>query len=153
MDIDNRELLEFADELVEIVNDYPKEAKKFLKKEARDLRKSTVTEMNRKVGKKTGNLRKGIKMGQVYRYRENDNLSVRVYGGKPAHHAHLIDRGHKIVTPYRWRKKPRKHGGGAVTGRARAFPFFEPAGEKFEDKFREDCQEFLDDLIIGGIGK
>ena len=153
MDIDNRKLLEFTDELAEIASDYPKDAKKFLKREARDLRKVTVAEMNRQVGRKTGNLRKGIKDGQVYRYRGNDNLSVRVYGGKPAHHAHLIDRGHRIVVPHNWRKKPRKSGGGVEKGRAKAFPFFKPAAEKFEDKFQTDCQEFLDDLIIGGVGK
>ena len=153
IDIDNRELIEFADGLAEIVNDYPKEAKKFLKDEARELRKLTVTEMSRQVKRRKGNLRKGIKAGRVYRYRENDNLSIRVYAGKPAYHAHLIDRGHRIVTPHNWRKKPRISGGGEVKGRAKARPFFKPAGEKFEDKFREDCQKFLDDLIIGGIGK
>ena len=153
IDMNNRELIEFADELAEIAEDYPKETKKFLKKEAVELRKKTVAEMDSQVGRKTGNLRKGIKAGKVYRYRENDNLSVRVYGGKPAHHAHLIDRGHRIVVPHNWRRKPRKRGGGEVKGRAKAFPFFQPAGEKFEDEFKNDCQEFLDDLIIGRIGK
>lgn len=153
MDIDNRELLEFADGLVEIVNDYPKEAKKFLKDEAKELRKITANEMSRQVKRRTGHLRRGIKTGRVYRYRENDNLSIRVYAGKPAYHAHLIDRGHKIVVPYNWKKKPRISGGGEVKGKAKARPFFKPAAEKFEDKFKNDCQEFLDNLIIGRIGK
>ena len=121
-----------------------------MKNEAKELKKVTVQEMNSKVGKKTGNLRKGIKAGKVYHYK--GNLAVRVYGGKPAHHAHLIDRGHRIVTPRKWRGKIRNLGG-KEKGRARAFPFFEPSAKNFESKFEKDCEEFLDNLIIGRVEK
>lgn len=153
MQIDDREMQQFAVELGKIAVDYPKESKKFLKAEAKKLRKATVGMMNTKVGRKTGNLRKGIKSGKVYAYKSKDNLSVRVYGGKPSYHAHLIDRGHDIVTPYRWKNKARKHGGGVKKGRARAFPFFQPAAEGFQREFEKDCEDYIDDLLLGRLGK
>lgn len=153
MEIDDRELQKLAIGLGKVAEDYQKESRKFLKEEAKKLRKETIGMMSSKVGKKTGNLRKGIKSGKVYSYKSKDNLSVRVYGGKPAYHAHLIDRGHDIVTPYRWKNKARKHGGGAKKGRARAFPFFQPATEGFQREFEKDCEDYLDSLILGRLGK
>lgn len=151
MDCDINELLSFSDTISEIAGDFPKETQRFLKEEAKKLRKETQTEAEKSVKRRTGNLKKGIKAGKIYRYKENDNLSVRVYAGRPAGHAHLLELGHKIVVPYTWRRKMRKSGGGCVKGRTNGRHFFQKAGNGFAGQFSGDCEEFLDRLLEGKI--
>lgn len=106
---------------------YRKQEKKFLQKEGTKLRQITAREA-RKVPKKTGNYRKSIKRGKVYRYRGSQ--AVRVYSAAP--HAHLIENGHRMVT----------HDGREV-GFVPGHHVFERGRRQFESQFYEDLDQFL----------
>lgn len=70
-------------------------------------------------------------------YAGNGGTAVRVYGGKPAFHAHLIEYGHII----------RNEKDGAELGFAPGRHVFEEARTEFDGKFTEDIEKFLDELV------
>lgn len=113
-------------------NEYPKQVKSFLQKEGNKLRKITVAKAKSKVKKKTGNYLRGIKRGKVYKYL-GDEDTVRVYGGN---HAHLIEKGHRIVTK-----------DGREVGFAKGYDVFQEAEEEFENPYFSDMESFIDDFI------
>ena len=130
LDIYEREILRLAQ------RELPRETKKFLRTEGNKLRKATLKKAKSKTTKKTGNYYKGIKRGKVYQYSGNNGLSVRVYGGKPSHHAHLIEYGHVI----------RKQEGGPELGFVPGLHVFEEAREEFTPIFAKDVEDFIDEM-------
>jgi len=129
---DASELDAYAGELQKVAREFPKKEKIFMQKEGRKLRAKTLREA-RTLGKKTGNYLKSIKRGKAYRY-EDDTMAIRVYSTAP--HAHLIEEGHRIVTP-------EGKEAGFVPGRH----IFEIAGKAFEHEYVTDIDEFLDEVV------
>lgn len=131
------ELSEFTRDLLSVANDLDrgKHASKFLRKEGNKLRKETLKEAKTKVKKKTGNLFKGILRGKVYKFQGKD-LSVRVYGGHPAYHIHLLNHGHRIVGK-----------DGTEHGFKEGEHFFESAEANFKNEYFADVENFIDDLL------
>lgn len=109
-----------------------KEAKKFLRKEGTKLRKKTLANAKRLVGKKTGRYLKSIKRGKVYDY--DGNLAIRAYSTDRK--AHLIEKGHVI-----------KSRGGKEHGFKKGVHVFENTGKDFEDEFVGDCKDFIDYML------
>lgn len=133
------DLTDFEHDLLSLAqNTMPKESKKFLNKEGTVLRKDTLKYAKSKVKKETGNYFKGIKKGKVYKYNVNGALSIRVYGASP--HAHLIEYGHKKINK-----------SGEEVGFVQGKHIFEKSANDFENKFYEDTEQFLDNLIEGGL--
>ena len=126
---------ELSDTLLKLSKeiDNGKSAKKFLQKAGNKLKKKTVEQAQRSVKKYTGTYIKSIKRGKVYDFK--GNLSIRTYSASP--HAHLIESGHRIVTP-----------SGREKGFKPGYHVFEKAAKNFEDELTEDVESFIQELLI-----
>lgn len=126
------ELSEFTKEVLDLAQDlYPKETKKFLKREAvkgakvaKEIAKSTVN-------KKTGNYLKKFKSGKVYNY--GKDTCVRFYNSSP--HGHLIEKGHK------------NKDGTFTLGKY----VLQKAGQKFEPEFSKNIENFAEEILNKGL--
>lgn len=135
---DIHELNDFTKDLMELANNkMPKDSKKFLNKEGTGLRKVTKSVAQQKVKKKTGNYIKGIKKGKVYKYAGNGALSIRVYAGSP--HAHLIELGHRQIV------------NGKEVGFVEGKHVYETAYKQFQNKYFNDCEDFVDEMLKKGL--
>ena len=136
-DFDFSELTEFERELLSLAQGFEKgkEAKRFLRNSGNKLKRRTLKHAKASVKKKSGNLFKGIKRGKVYHYPPTGALAVRVYAGKPAYHAHLVDKGHRIVVD------------GKEVGFVKGKHFFEAGAKEYEPQYYEDVEKFLDDML------
>lgn len=139
---DTRELTKFQRELIDIAQKkMPKESKTFLRTQGKKLRKETLAAAKSSgIKKKTGNLYKGIKTGKVYTFKSNGGLSIRVYGGNPGYHIHLLEYGHRQVTK-----------DGKEVGFVKGKKFFEKAAKQFESVHYDDVQKFLDAALEKGL--
>ena len=136
---DIRELSKFEKNILKLANDtMPKESKKFLREQGTKLRKETVSRAKQKVKKDTGNYHKSIKRGKVYNYKGNGALAVRVYSS--AHHAHLIENGHRQVTP-----------DGKEIGFISGKHVFEESEKTFSNEHFNDTQKFIDNMLEKGL--
>lgn len=139
---DTRELDNYAKELLKIANDeLPKESKKFIRKEGKTLLQETQREaIFSGIHHKSHRYYDSIKQGKVYKYKQNGAISNRVYSSDSK--AHLLEKGHRIVT----------HNGEEV-GFAKGFDVFENAAKSFEGQFNEDCEKFIEDVVIKELSK
>ena len=134
---DIEDIDKLADTLFLVGKVYPKEVKSFMQEEGKKLKKITVKAAKAYVGEKTGNYIKGIKKGKYYKYKVNGADSIRVYAGRPANHAHLIEYGHRIVSH-----------SGEDTGKVVAgHLIFKAAGDVFDSEYEKDCEDFADKII------
>lgn len=116
------------------VRAFPKEIEKFMKNEAKDLRKRMIAYAKSKVKKVTGNYFKGFKAGKkVYKWSDAD-YNVRVYNSAP--HAHLIENGHRGLF---W-----GHSTGWVPGKH----IMENAMQQFTPEFEKHIENDLADFIV-----
>lgn len=129
---DASELDAYAGELQKVGREFPKKQKSFMQKEGTKLRSKT-RQQAKTVGKKTGNYLKSIKRGKAYRY-QGDTMAIRVYSAAP--HAHLIEDGHRMVTP-----------DGREVGFVPGHHVFEIAGKAFEPKYVMDIDDLLDGVV------
>lgn len=129
------ELDKFREKIIKVAqDDFPKETKKFMRKEGTSLRKLTLKKAKKKFKKKTGNLFKAIKRGKVYIYKGNGGTAVRVYSG--ARHTHLLEYGHRKVS----------HDGKEL-GFVEGGHFFEEAYKEYEDTFAGNTESFIDEVV------
>lgn len=130
------ELDQLARDMLSSAKDFKggKPSAAFLKKESKKLRQKTLSLAKNRVNKKTGNLFKGIKSGKVYVWKGIDQ-AVRVYGGKPAFHLHLLEYGHRII-----------YKDGREIKTAGKY-FFRDAHKQYEDKFVKNCGKFVIELM------
>lgn len=137
---DFSELDEFEQDLLDLAGTVKngKEAKRFLRNTGNKLKRRTIKLAKQRVNEKSGNLLKGIKRGKPYKWRGDggESWAVRVYGGKPAYHAHLLEYGHRIVK------------NGKEYGFAKGYHFFEDAAKNFErDEWEDEVEKFIDQLL------
>ena len=132
-------MAEVGEELGEIVELLPKETEKFMKAEAKDLRKFMVAYAKTKVKKLTGNYFRGFKAGKkVYKWSDED-YNVRVYNTMP--HAHLIEDGHRIVVA------------GKTLGFVPGRHVMEEANKRYEAEFLDHVENNLADFIAKELDK
>lgn len=94
---DIRELDELCGSFLRLAQEqYPEEAKTFLRKQGNEARKTLRAKTKAVTKKKTGNLLKGIDKSAPHRY-QND-FQIRVYNKAP--HAHLIEHGHVMADKF-----------------------------------------------------
>lgn len=123
----------------ELIEALPKETEKFMKAEARELRKFIVAYAKTKVKKLTGNYFKGFKAGKkVYAWSDAE-YNVRVYNTMP--HTHLIENGHRLVIA------------GKTVGFIQGRHVMEEANKKYEAEFREHVENNLADFIAKELDK
>lgn len=125
---------ELSDSLVKLSKeiDNGKSSKIFLRQAGTKLKRKTVKQAKKSVKKYSGNYIESIKRGKVYEF--EGNLSIRTYSTAP--HAHLIEKGHRIVTP-----------SGKEKGFKSGYHVFEKAADDFEKEFVEDTEKFVLELI------
>lgn len=121
---------EMTNALGQVQELYPREIKKFMQTEGTKLKNRTLKTAKSNVKKKTGNYFKGIKRGKYYKYSGNGADAIRVYAGKPAHHGHLIEYGHKTSNG----------------GRTKAYHIFKTSADDFENTYESDCDKFADKI-------
>lgn len=94
LEIEDVGMNEFKDALTYLEKNFPKEAKRMLKRVG--VRATAIVRKRARatVGKKTGRYYRSIKTGRVFESAGKE-LTVRVYSSDPK--AHLIERGHRIV--------------------------------------------------------
>lgn len=144
---DARELDNFAKQLLELATEkFPRETTKFLRTEGNKLRRKTLSKAKSLVNKDSGKYFRSIKRGKAYK-NKLDEQSVRVYSSNRDYNndkehptAHLIEYGHRIVTP-----------DGREVGFARGFKVFEKARNDFEEEYFQDCEQFIDDMLDKGL--
>ena len=129
---DTRALRAYGRDLQRAANEYPRQEKKFLRKEGSKLLRKTKKNAKRKVKKRTGNYHSSIKRGKVYTY--HDAQAIRVYSAAP--HAHLIENGYRQVLP-----------NGQEIGFTPGLHVFEESQQEFEPEFLNDVDEMLDDVM------
>lgn len=128
---------DFVDTVELVKKAYPKEVKKFMQSEGNKLKKRTIQKAKSVVDKHTGNLFKGIKRGKHYIYSGNGADSIRVYAGRPANHAHLIEYGHEMVS----------HSGERTGKFVRGYHIFKSAADDFEGTYENDSEKFAEKII------
>lgn len=137
---DFKELTEIETNLLKLANSQmPKESKKFLKKEGKNLLQETQTEaIFCGVKHKSHKYYDSIKQGKVYKYKGDNTLANRVYSTAP--HAHLIEEGHVLIR------------NGKEIGYVKGKYVFENAKKNFTSQYYESCQKFIDDMLEKGLG-
>lgn len=136
---DTSDLGDFERDLLDLATtQMPRETKKFLRDEGTKLRKKTLSNAKSKVKKKTGNYYKSIKKGKVYKYSGNGAWSIRVYSS--AHHAHLIEKGHRQITE-----------DGREVGFVQGKRVFEDIERQFESEYFNDVNEFINEVLEKGL--
>lgn len=138
VEFDFSELSEFEEELLSLAQEFKngREAKKFLRKSGTKLKNKTLKLAKARVKKKTGNLFKGIARGKPYKYEVDGSYAVRVYAGKPAYHAHLLEYGHRMVTK-----------DGKEVGFVKGKHFFEDAAEEYKPEYYNEVEDWIDDML------
>jgi len=98
-EIEHRGLVEFQRNITYLERNFPREAKRMLGRVGNKARTIVRRKARGLVRKHTGNYQKSIKRGKIFEDRNSrGDLTVRVYtSSKIAPHAHLIERGHRIV--------------------------------------------------------
>lgn len=139
--IDFHELTEFQRDVIKSANEnYPREAKNFMQRAGNALAKSVRAGYRAKTGRKTGNLRRGVKRGPAYKWNGNE-WQVRVYNRAP--HAHLLEYGHRFRTI---KRRGWKYTGQYIKGRH----VVGSAAEAFPPVFNEMCENFVDEFLQKG---
>ena len=142
------ELSDYTKELLtEFSQNMPKQYDSFLKSEARKINKNLKAIAGSRIKRRTGNYMSSLKVGKVYDY--NDQRSIRVYSGRPAYHAHLIEYGHLIVRDKitgteakRAEHRNKLLSSGAV--KTKAFNIFRDARSQAFETFEKDVSKFVD---------
>lgn len=141
VEFDFHELTEFKARILKNANEqFPKDAKNFIQRAGNALAKSIKAGYKEKTGRKTGNLRRGVKRGPAYKWNGNE-WQVRVYNRAP--HAHLLEYGHRFRTI---KRRGWKYTGLYVKGRH----VVGSAAAAFPPVFEKMCDEFVDELLQKG---
>ncbi|MGE8080507.1 HK97 gp10 family phage protein [Peribacillus loiseleuriae] len=132
-------LTEFQRDLMEVAqNRLPREMPKIMRKIGSKARTQVARKARSEVKKVTGNYHKKWKRGKVFKG-SNGETVVRVINSSP--HAHLIEEGHRMVTP-----------GGREVGFVPGKKVLEKGMRDFESSGQVDTMlsDWLDGLLESG---
>ena len=133
LEIEDKGMDEFRETLSYFERNFPRETSRMMLKVGNKVRTIVRREARQKVKKNTGNFLKSIKRGKVFVNASNE-MTVRVYpSAKIAPHAHLIERGHRIVTK-----------SGEEVGFAKGKYVFESAQSEIEREYTKIVEQELD---------
>lgn len=132
--MDGNELSGYAKKLLTIADDLAdgRDMKEFMGKAGNKLKKEVAQTAKRKVKQVTGAYQKSIKRGAVWQKR--GGTSVNVYSDD--NKAHLIEKGHRIVTK----------DGKEVGFKKGEYVFSEASDDAFRE-FEEDVDDFLNGVL------
>lgn len=118
----------------ELQRGFPREAKKVLLRVGTKARAIVINKARQLVNKKTGNYFKSIKRGKVWEV--DGQYRVRVYSH--SNHAHLIEKGHRIVGA-----------DGSEHGFVQGINVFDKAGQEITEQFDTLLANELDRIFNG----
>lgn len=131
IEFDAKEMRKFADQLARAGNkEIRDEVGKFLRAEAKKQLTVVRSTTAQKITPRSGNYSKGLKVGRRYKLRDSGTYAERVYAGKPAYHAGLVEFGHKA-------------GKNFVDGRK----IFGTAHDTFQPTFEQDAEVWVTTLL------
>lgn len=143
IDFDVAGVEECRDIMKNAVKKYPDMAQAALEKAGRKFKSDAIKETHNAVNTKTGNLTKGYRLGRVEGF--GSSMQIHFFAeGKKNPHFHLIEKGHKMITPKTRKKKLLTNGGknvGIVPGRLMI------------DKVRKDYDEELPKIAAKELDK
>jgi hypothetical protein len=146
---DISELQGFEQNLInDMAKKYPKEMRKFMRKEANKVQEIAKGIAEAEIKKDTGNYLAGFKVGKS---KLKGAYSIKAYN--EANHAHLIEDGYNQVA----RGEDKKKGMGRRVGTKPTGKFVEgkhiysKAHVKFKSQFESDVQKFADDLLYHSV--
>lgn len=129
-------------DIANVIDGFPNETKKFMKKEAREFRKFVTGKAKTAVGRITGNYLRGFTAGKkVYEWSDAE-YNIRVFNRAP--HNHLIELGHALIG-HRPNKKR--------IGRVKAYEVINNALNEWHKKFESDVENELIDFIVKELEK
>lgn len=136
--------------LTELGDNLPKQYDSFLKSEARKINKNLKTIAESRITSRSGNYMSSLKVGKIYTY--DGTKSIRVYSGRPAYHAHLIEYGHLIVREKisgTEAKKTERRNQLAQAGnkKTKAYNIFKDARAQALETFESDVSKFINRAI------
>lgn len=117
-----------------LATSFDEESKKFVKKQAKLLKKKTKETAQKRIKRKTGTYLARIKEGKFYKY--NDENRCRVFSSAP--HAHLIEYGHRMLNKFGEETKLKWVKGKNI---------FKDTASEFSQEFEENSQKMLEDLF------
>lgn len=139
IEFDAKEMRKFADQLAQTGDKVVRrELYKFLKKETEKQAKVVIMNAFERVSYQTGNYWSGLKVGKRYKIRDGGIYAQRVYAGKPAYHAGLVEFGHQMS------------GWAARGGKTRQFDgkkVFTDAHDTFQPTFEQDAEAWVTTLL------
>ena len=164
--LNTNEIDKFAESVYEFASkEMPKETKKFIKKEGKNLLQETQREaIFSGVHHKSHKYYDSIKQGRVYKYKQNGAINNRVYSSDQK--AHLLEYGHRqVLNPGKDGKvapigngkfakgvKPGK-GIGKEIGFVEGYHIFENSAKRYDGEYVKNCEKFIEDVIIKEIIK
>ncbi len=95
VELDLRELDDFVNELQSLEKYFPRQARRLIMRIGSKARTIVLKKAKSLVKKKKGNYYKSIKRGKPWKDDGTNEHKIRVY--TRANHAHLIEKGHRIV--------------------------------------------------------
>lgn len=128
--------------MTSLIKLFPKETKKFMKKEAREFRNHVKKKARTAVKRRTGNYLKGFAAGKTVYSWSDSEYNIRVYNSSP--HAHLIEFGHELVG-----HEPNK----VRIGRVKAYEVMNNAMEEWDSQFNAAVENDLLDFIAKELEK
>lgn len=170
-EINMDELVELSEEMLDMVTTrWPKENKRFIRKEARSaLKIAKETARSRLKNLRPASVKSsymsGMKVGKPYYYLEDPtDLSIRAYNSSP--HGHLIEHGH-VVKPRgstsgktagyntSGRRANKNYTGDSRTGSkerfVKGFNIMGDTNDKYQSIFYRNVDAHVDDLIDKGL--
>ncbi len=131
--------------LLSAVRKYPDMAQAALENTGKIFKRDMVKETYHAVEKRTGNLIKGYKLGRVEGF--GSGMRINFYAeGKKNPHFHLVEKGHKLVTPKTRKGNVLRNGGrniGIVPGRL----IVDKVKKDYDKKLVKEATEQLDCLL------
>lgn len=142
VEVDLEGLRELQDSMLQAVRQYPDMTQKALEQEGKQFKKDVIKETNSAVFRKTGKLAKGYRLDKVEGYGSDMHINFRA----TAPHFHLIENGHRKVSPKTKRGKRLKNGGqnlGFVPGRL----IVAAVRARYDIRMPKDVMEHFDRLL------
>lgn len=133
--IEDKGMKEFMDALAYFQRQFPRESKQLMAKVGNKARAIVRKTARANVKRLTGNYFKSIKRGRVF-IDQNGKMTVRVYhSSKTAPHAHLIERGHRVVR------------GGKEIGFTPGKNVFDKSSREIESQYNQILEKEFDKML------
>ena len=143
VEVDLEGMRELRESLLQAVDRYPDMAQAALEQEGKDFKSDVLAETRSAVFRRTGNLARGYKLDKVEGYGSDMHINFRA----TAPHFHLIENGHRKVSPKTRRGKKLKNGGRDLGGFVPGFLILSSVRARYDVKMPKDIMEKFNSFL------